>query len=223
MGSRLDGGYLDPDDLEGIAHCFSPGVAEASNLEYECAGRCMGVFLADDSVDQFAAQHDKIHFTRKFVGVTTNDIFMTLVEWVANSVENPDSELFLQIDIEGFEYEVFSAASDRLMRRFRIVVAEFHRLDHLWDKPYFKLASRVFEKILQAQVCVHIHPNNGRGSVHKGDIEMPLNVEFSFLRRDRIAETSFSTTFPHPLDIDNMKDQTSLMLPPCWYHRPKAS
>ena len=39
IGSQADGGYLIPDDLEGIDYCFSPGVAEASDLEFECAER----------------------------------------------------------------------------------------------------------------------------------------------------------------------------------------
>ena len=217
LGSALDGGYLVPDDFVGIEHCFSPGVAYASDLEYACAERGMGVFMADKSVDQPAVQHERFHFTKKYIGVTTNDKFMTLDDWVASSVADRESELFLQIDIEGFEYEVFLAASDRLMRRFRIIVAEFHRFDHLWAKPFFKIASRAFEKILQTHSCVHVHPNNGRGSIRRADIEMPLNMEFTFLRKDRIQNFDYAKKFPHPLDSDNVVGKPSLILPPCWY------
>ncbi|HAV12217.1 MAG TPA: hypothetical protein DCX06_01810 [Opitutae bacterium] len=219
IGSELDGGYLIPDDLDGVEHCFSPGVANASDLEHECAERGMGVFMADKSVDQPAVPHERFHFTKKYIGVTTNDGFMTLDDWVASSVADRESELFLQIDIEGFEYEVFLAASDQLMRRFRIIVAEFHRLDHFWDKPFFNLASRVFDKILQTHSCVHVHPNNWRGSVKKGDIEIPLNMEFTFLRKDRIQNPSYAKTFPHPLDTDNVDYKPTLVLPLCWYRK----
>lgn len=217
IGSPKDGGYLVPDDLNGIEHCFSPGVACASDLEYECAERGMNVFMADKSVDSPALDHERFHFTKKYIGVTTNDGFMTLDDWVAASVSDPSSELFLQIDIEGFEYEVFLAASDQLMRRFRVIVAEFHRLDHLWDEPFFKLASRAYEKILQTHSCVHAHPNNGRGTVKTRGIETPLNMEFTFLRKDRIKESSYATTFPHPLDCDNVENVAPVVLPPCWY------
>ncbi|MGJ8650810.1 MAG: FkbM family methyltransferase [Opitutaceae bacterium] len=219
IGSPTDGGYLVPDDLEGIEHCFSPGVADASDLEYECAERGMGVFMADKSVDQPAVPHQRFHFTKKYIGVTTNDTFMTLDDWVATSVSDRESELFLQIDIEGFEYEVFLAASDQLMRRFRIIVAEFHRLDQFWGKPFFGVASRAIEKILQTHYCVHSHPNNWRGSVRKGDIDIPINMEFTFVRKDRVDDFTYAVDFPHPLDIDNVSSIPSLVLPPCWYRR----
>ncbi|CAI8272002.1 MAG: Uncharacterised protein [Gammaproteobacteria bacterium] len=217
LGSGRDGGYLVPNDLEGIAACFSPGVADSSSLEFYCAELGMDVFMADHSVEGPAAQHERFHFTKKFVGVTTNDQFMTLDKWVQENVKDPDSELFLQIDIEGFEYEVFMAASDQLMQRFRIIVAEFHRLDFLWCNPFFKTSSRVFEKILQTHVCVHAHPNNGRGSIKKGDIEIPLNMEFTFARKDRALNWTHSRDFPHFLDTDNVLGKPPLDLPSCWY------
>jgi len=217
IGSPKDGGYLVPDDFSGIEHCFSPGVAYASDLEYECAERGMNVYMADKSVDSPALDHERFHFTKKYIGVTTNEGFMTLDDWVADSVSDSTSELFLQIDIEGFEYEVFLAASDSLMRRFRIIVAEFHRLDHLWDEPFFKLASRAYEKILQTHSCVHAHPNNGRGTVKTRGIETPLNMEFTFLRKDRIYGSSYAANFPHILDSDNVESATPIVLPSCWY------
>ena len=33
IGGANDGGYLIPDDLEGIAACFSPGVADTASFE----------------------------------------------------------------------------------------------------------------------------------------------------------------------------------------------
>ena len=111
---------------------------------------------------------------------------------------------------------MFLSASDALMKRFRIIVAEFHRLDQLWSRPFFKLASRVFEKILQTHACVHIHPNNYSGSIKKADLEIPVAMEFTFLRRDRIDHSSFQKTFPNVLDFDNTTNPT-LVLPRCWY------
>ena len=43
LGSGRDGGYLVPDDLAGIAACFSPGVADSSSLEFYCADLGMDV------------------------------------------------------------------------------------------------------------------------------------------------------------------------------------
>lgn len=141
---------------------------------------------------------------------------MTLDGWVAASVTEPDSDLLLQIDIEGYEHEVFLPASDALMRRFRVTVGEFHALDELWSLQFFKLAGRAFGKILQTHSCVHIHPNNFCGSFTKDGLEIPRVMEFTFLRRDRISHSSPKRAFPHPLDVDNSNYPT-LVLPPCWY------
>jgi hypothetical protein len=216
VGPAGDGGYLLPDDLDGIEACYSPGVNQVSGFELDCAERGMKVFLADHSVDKPPDAHPLFHFTKKFVGVTSNDTFMTVDDWVATSLPGPDSDLLLQIDIEGFEYETFLAMSDRLLRRFRIIVAEFHHLDQFWSRPFFGLAARAFEKILQTHRCVHIHPNNCCRLVRCQGLYIPRVAEFTFLRQDRIRNASFARTFPHPLDADNTSN-SPLPLPECWY------
>jgi hypothetical protein len=35
VGGRIDGGYLLPDDLGGVRHCFSPGVENRKDFEDE--------------------------------------------------------------------------------------------------------------------------------------------------------------------------------------------
>jgi len=175
--------------------------------------------MADHSVDAPAEPHERFHFTKKYVGVTTNDEFMTIDDWANDAHLGHGSDLLLQIDIEGFECEVFLSASDALMRRFRIIVAECHWLDQLWNRPFFGLARRAFDKILQTHACVHIHPNNSGGALTKDGLEVPRTMEFTFLRTDRIAHRSFQCTFPHPLDCDNTV-QATLPLPTCWYGSP---
>lgn len=216
LGPKGDGGYLVPDDLEGIEACFSPGVCGVSGFEKDCADLGMKVFMADRSVDQPADSHNLFYFTKKYVGVTTNDDFMTVDDWVSSSLPGSNSDLLLQIDIEGYEYETFLAMSDSLMRRYRIIVAEFHDLDQLWNRPFFQLASRAFEKILQTHTCVHIHPNNCSVPLNKGGLSIPPVAEFTFLRNDRIHNPSYVSVLPHPLDFDTA-DKPHFPLPACWF------
>jgi hypothetical protein len=216
LGPKGDGGYLVPNDLGGIQACFSPGVSDTSGFEKDCADRGMKVFLADKSIDRPSIEHELFHFSKMFIGAMSSDDFMTLDNWVNVSLSEQDSDLLLQMDIEGYEYEAFLSASTTLMRRFRIAIVEFHQLDQLWNKPFFNLASRAFDKLLQNHCCVHIHPNNCCGSLKKGGIEIPRIMEFTFLRRDRIAPTHHQKDFPNPLDCDNTRNAT-LLLPSCWY------
>jgi hypothetical protein len=215
LGPDGDGGYLVPDDLSGIEACFSPGVSSVSGFEKACAERGMKIFLADKSVDAPAESHPLFSFTRKHVGATTSDDVMTMDNWVRESLPDERSELLLQMDIEGAEYETLLATSDALLRRFRIAVMEFHWLDHLWSKPFFRVASSAFRKLLQSHACVHIHPNNCCGSLKLKGLEMPRVCEFTFLRRDRLTGRSYATQFPHPLDRDN-ENKAPLPLPASW-------
>jgi hypothetical protein len=227
LGPKGDGGYLVPDDLAGIEACFSPGVSTVSGFENDCAELGMQVFLADNSVDGPSIPNNRFVFTKKHVGTTSSDDYMTMDDWVSSSMPESLSDLLLQIDIEGYEYETFFSISDRLMQRFRIIVAEFHNLELFWSRPFFQLASRAFDKILQSHTCVHIHPNNfgslrrnGRylPRVRKHGLDIPCVMEFTFLRNDRVSTSPFTTAFPHPLDCDNSSNP-SLPLPPCWYRR----
>jgi hypothetical protein len=72
IGPERDGGYLVPDDLDGIRHAFSPGVSTESGFEAELAARGMRVFLADYSVDGPAASHPLFTFDKRFVGCLTD-------------------------------------------------------------------------------------------------------------------------------------------------------
>ncbi len=219
LGPEGDGGYLVPDDLDGIEACFSPGVNEVSGFEKDCADLGMDVFLADKSVSQPAEAHERFHFTKRYVGALTNEDFMTMDGWVEASVPGSEGDLLLQIDIEGSEYETFLATSDGLMGRFRIVVAEFHALHHLWSRPFFEVASRAFDKVLQTHTCVHVHPNNCCGTLTRGGVTIPRVVEFTFLRTDRVRRPTPATAFPHPLDRDNTS-YPHIALPDSWYRRP---
>ena len=216
LGPAGDGGYLLPDDLDGIEACFSPGVSLLSGFESECAQRGMKVFLADRSVERPAETHPLFHFIRKHVGVTTNAQFMTMDDWVRSTLPGSAADLLLQIDIEGYEYETFLGMSDALARRFRIIAAEFHDLEQLWNQPFFRLASRAFDKILQTHSCVHIHPNNCAGTLLKDGLMIPSAAEFTFLRNDRIIDPSYASEFPHPLDRDNCQGRR-LRLAQCWH------
>jgi hypothetical protein len=216
IGPDGDGGYLVPDDLEGIAHAFSPGVSTESGFEAELAERGMQVFLADYSVDGPAAVHPRFVFDKRFVGCLTDERYITLDDWHAAKLGTDGAELLLQMDIEGAEYETLLAASPSLLARFRIMVIEFHWLPQLWNEPFFAVAARAFRKLLATHAVVHIHPNNCCGSVKSAGLEIPRIAEFTLLRKDRLRGTSYRTTFPHPLDRPNVRKKP-LDLPTCWY------
>jgi hypothetical protein len=216
LGCGADGGYLVPNDLDDINACFSPGVSSVADFERDCANRGMHVFMADASVERPPIHHERFHFTPKFIGGRTEGDFVTLPDWIAETGVGGETDLLLQMDIEGAEYEALLAAPTDLLKRFRIIVVEFHFLDRLFCAPLFPIYEQVFHKVLQMHTCVHIHPNNVCNTIRVRGLELLQMAEFTFLRNDRVNDSSFSTLFPHPLDRDNTS-RPPVVLPRAFY------
>jgi hypothetical protein len=219
LGSDGDGGYLVPDDLTGVATCFSPGVSTTADFEIALAQRNICCFLADYSVAAAPAVSPLIKFEKKFLGDRNDSIHITLSEWVHTNSPSGDNDLILQMDIEGDEYPVLIDTPLEVLGRFRILVIEFHFLDALFSPPGFRLISSIFRKLLPIFTVVHIHPNNYCKPVRHGAMEIPPVMEFTFLRSDRISTPMPARRFPHPLDRANNRYESDLALPGCWYQQ----
>lgn len=218
VGPARDGGYLLPNDLDGIASCFSPGVNNQIDFDLAMAQRGLRVHLADASVAAPLDMTGTMTFEPMFIGSEDHGSVMTMETWVAKVGEEGDHELMLQMDIEGSEYEVLASMTSALLARFRILAIEFHMLDQLWNPGFFRLVAPLFRKLTTHHQCVHIHPNNCHAAIERGGLVIPRTMEFTFLRRDRIQQDlgPFSQ-FPHPLDTDNT-DLAPLPLPSCWWN-----
>lgn len=217
IGPKKDGGYLLPDDLEGITACFSPGVDVESRFELELAEKGMEIFMADFSIEKPTVNHPKIHFTKKFLGSDDMGIYMTLNTWANQELPVDDhSDLLLQMDIEGFEYDSLLALTRPLLDRYRIIVIEFHQFDRMFERYFFNQLNRIFKKLLANHSVVHIHPNNYIKPVKIEGIEIPDCIEMTFLRNDRFTSTEYFTKFPHPQD-EKSTDKEDVVLSKFWF------
>jgi hypothetical protein len=216
LGAEMDGGYLLPDDLEGIRYCFSPGVSDIALFESQLADRGIHSFLADYSVDRPPVCRPEIVFDRRHVGATNSKTHMTLAAWKQHYLPGYEGDLLLQMDIEGAEYEALLSTPDRLLHQFRIIVVEMHWLERLFDPFAFRIMDACFEKLLSQFYVVHLHPNNCGGRIVENGIEVPHVIEMTFFNRHRAPPQDYCTTFPHPLDADNCARLPSLPLPVCW-------
>ena len=219
IGGEGDGGYLVPDDLEGLHACFSPGVSTVADFEAEMAARGIDCFLADASVDGPPVDNPRFHFEKMFLGPIEGATHIRLPRWVDRCAP-PGGDLLLQMDIEGAEYGVLLDTPAEVLRRFRIIVIEFHELEMLFTRRGFELVNLCLERLLQDFVVVHLHPNNCVPFARKGSVVIPRVMEFTFLRRDRVRAATPALQFPHPLDRPNGADLEDMPLPACWYRMP---
>jgi hypothetical protein len=217
IGGKGDGAYLLPDDLSGISTCFSPGVDVTSTFEEELAERYgINSFMVDFSVDKPPIDNKFFHFDKKFLGNKNDEKFIRLEDWVKNNTSD-NSDLLLQMDIEGAEYEVIIDTPREVFKKFRIMAIEFHFLDMMFNKNSFKMVEAVFDKLSSDFTVAHIHPNNSRPIINKNLISIPELLEFTFLRNDRVELNGEKLKFPHPLDEQCAPNRPSRHLPKCWW------
>jgi hypothetical protein len=200
IGGDGDGGYLVADDLDGIAACFSPGVAAMADFELAMADRGIPSFMADASVAGPPVSSPYFHFVPKFLAASPSADCITLEDWVSASA--PAGDLLLQMDIEGAEWEVLLATPSAVLRRFRIMVIELHHLHRLFDGFSGRLLTAALNKVLADFHVVHAHPNNALPAETRNGVTIPRLLEITLLRKDR-AVGPYRSDFPHPLDRDN--------------------
>jgi len=204
VGGVGDGGYLLPDDLQGISHLFSPGIANNWSFELEIR-RITGakVHLIDvcDTDDSCPFPVEKGYLG----GFSTNEQ-VGINDWLASHLDENDAQddFLLQMDVEGSEYQILAGLERAYLSRFRVIVVEFHRLDLLASADWLAYVFRpVFERLLEQFTVVHAHPNNTGRSINISGVEFPELLEVTFLRNDRVDSTKPVKSLPNVLDVDN--------------------
>lgn len=216
LGGDRDGAYLVPNALAGIVACFSPGVRNSKKFEDELASE-HGIrsHLLDYSSDLEKFSSPLIDgmqtFTKKWLGSASDATTVTTAEWVQEFEANADEDLMLQIDIEGAEWPILGNIDVELLKRFRLIVIELHKLDDIFSDPalFEEKAMRAFSKLRTVFTVIHAHPNNccGRSANLFGSgMRIPRTLELTMVRTDFLESALKQSPgrepdLPHPLDI----------------------
>lgn len=217
IGADEDGGYLIPDDLDGIRACYSPGVDQIASFETALLRHGIPSHLADRSVDGPPPGTIAASFIKKFIGANSSGDYISLQQWVSDT-EGTDGagDLLLQMDIEGGEYESILSTPDSLLSRFRIIAIEFHDIETWGQTHFLSMVEATFGKLLNLFHVVHNHPNNAMGIVDMNGFLSPRLFEITLLRKDRVKETFGLASLPHALDRRNLLDRPDILFPEGW-------
>jgi hypothetical protein len=206
VGGDGDGGYLLPDDIEGIDAVYSPGVADTATFESFFADRGVDSYLIDASVSAPPVHNDRFHFQGIWLAAESVDgVSITLEDWLNEN--NPTSRsLLLQIDIEGAEYESLLSTPSARLGQFRIIVLEMHELHAISTPMGGRLVSALLTRLKETHYLVHTHVNNCCAPLSVKGVLVPDVVELTFLRKDRAHVTGEFATVPSPLDQPNTEN-----------------
>lgn len=220
VGSKGDGGYLVPDDFDGVKACFSAGVADDSTLELELTKRGIQCFLADYSVDGPATENILFKFRKKFISGKDDPSCISMQEWVAES-HNPcisTLDSILSIDIEGSEIELFLTNDPSIFNGFRFIVMELHFLERITHKAFYDLYYLAMQRLLHNFTICHLHPNNCSIPVRRFGITIPPTLEITLVNNRRITQELLPIKqLPHPLDHPNVLRKPDWTLSKHWF------
>jgi hypothetical protein len=207
IGEDGDGGYLIPNDLDEVKHCFSPGSDKLWKFENDLASRFkIKSYICDAGEKRPEGLSDLQDFTSAWLGPYSNGReTISLFDWV-ESKGLSSVEKLLQMDIEGSEFLSLLAAPQKLLQTFRIIVVEFHFLEALKNRWAFDLIYKpLFEKLFENFTVVHLHPNNCCGNFKYGLFEFPRIIEITLHRRDRSKSPVRYADIPNSLDKKNVE------------------
>lgn len=204
IGGEKDGGYLLPNDLIGISRCLSPGSNKVWNFERDLLfSHGIPSVIMDRGNNLPENVDSRIQTIDSWVSSDDLPGYTSLNTWISTGLSFGTQDLMLQMDIEGAEYDAIFATSDSNLRRFRILVIEFHYTNKFTNSELFKeYFYKVFEKLERNFTVLHFHPNNCCGTWTYRNITLPNVFELTLLRNDRIDEVLGTSQLPHPLDQD---------------------
>jgi len=150
------------------------------------------------SVKDVETSH-RVHFHKKFLGQANNGNIVNLREYF-----DKYNDIFLKIDIEGGENELFDSLTDDDLKKIKQLVIEFH--SHTQKKIPIRL--------LKTHWLVHLHVNNFVDTVTRDkNTILPEIFECTYVRKRDNEILPFNTDpIPSPLDQPNLPTKPDIML-----------
>ena len=214
VGGTKDGGYLIPNDLEGIAQCLSAGCDLNWTFEkslHSTHGIASSILDSEDKRPSDLGSEQT--YIAKWLGNSDTDSTIKFDTWIDLSTKNSNGDLLLQMDIEGFEWEALANIGFKSLSRFRVISIEFHSTQNLYNKRLFQTVySPVIQNLLSLFDVVHVHPNNCCGATRFGDLEFPNIFELTLHRKDRSLGNLGYNSLPSPLDTKNVPSEPDLFI-----------
>lgn len=107
------------------------------------------------------------------------------------------------MDIEGDEWQIFSATPKNDLRKFSQIICKFHAFHAVDNDDWYKRALTVLEKLHQVFAVVHIHANNYAPLNVIGNLPFPEVLEVTYAARLRYRFEPTDEIFPTSLDAPN--------------------
>ena len=219
LGDKYDGGYLLPDDLEGVKYCFSAGVGNLIKFEKDCLVKYkIKSFLCDFNNIKNPKIIDYFDFTRKKISSYNSKETITINNWIDKKIPRNKKDIILKVDIEESELEVLLNLSEKHLQKTRFLIVEFHNLRELRNKSFYQIFNNTVSRLLNFFYIVHLHLNNAGENNKIHNLNVPDFLEVTFARKDRIKNIKkYNSVLPLKIDRRNVENKKDILLDSYWY------
>ena len=200
IGKDYDGGYIIC-DIPNIKYdiFISGGIETDISFENSFLEKYPDIdCVAYDGTisDLPSGANPKIQFHKKNLGDTNSDTNSNLQEYFEKY-----NNIFMKMDIEGWEDQLFSSIRDDQLSKISQLVIEFHN-------PYLVT---VPSRLAKTHWLVHFHPNNCCGMGPNG---VPNVYECTYIRKDYDSEVVPNLDpIPNPdIDMPNVPSNPDIIL-----------
>ena len=111
-------------------------------------------------------------------------------------------DLFLKVDIEGDEFNVFAHADEGVLNHFQQIALEVHGLG---EPNQREVQLKALENLSKNHNLIHVHYNNYGGDIPVIEgMKCPQYLELTYLRKDpQYTFSNNNSGFPEDLDFPN--------------------
>lgn len=207
LGNKeCDGGYVIK-DIPAAKYdiLISGGIERDITFESEFYSlyntRCVAF---DHTINKLPDNAQNIEWIKKAITQTNSDTTTNLIEYIETY-----NNIFLKLDIEGGEYDLFNILIQEYIQKIDQMVVEFHSP---WGNEN---KMNILKKIHNTHVILHAHGNNCCDGLNYGGAIVPLIFELTFVNRNLInADTLAANTapIPGPLDRPNVPQRPDWVL-----------
>jgi hypothetical protein len=213
-GSFGDGGYVLPNDLDGIDKVLSIGIGNEISFDRFFAERGATLYQYDHTITALPEHHANFIFHPVAWGVNDDGQSRSLATMIATHGFDRSNSGLLKFDVEGAEWSCLTNVTPEQLKPFRIISCELHALNNLQNDPFLHNFRRIMALLTHHHTCVHLHANNCCGMSLIEGIPIPNVLEITLLRNDRSEFSPSHEPIPGPLDYPSMSDRADLILTP---------
>lgn len=214
VGTLGDGGYVLPDDLDGISAVLSLGIGDEVSFDLHFAQRGAPVFQYDPTVAGPPLAHENFHFHRLGWGPADGPQSASLQGMIERHGLLKDNHALLKFDTEGAEWGCFASIDANMLKPFRIVVCELHFIFGIQHPEYAAAYAHLIRSLTEFHTVVHLHGNNCCGIDLAEGVPVPRVFELTLLRKDRSDFEVSHEPIPGPLDFPSKAGEPDLVLAP---------